>query len=122
MSNNDVVDCIAVNSKDSHEVREICHSVINLQEKMKSSFFWTPPYHASVRRSAEKYNSQHFDFVYGGHKYIFEQDTKYSCRNVYFSSGFYIDGKKKDVRIVKKLLAQVEKDLLNNVEVNDYEK
>ena len=90
------------------KILDSCRAVIYLQEKMQNSYFWTPPKRARDRRSYEKYYSQFFDFEFLGDKYDFNQETSCTCKNIYFSSRFWINNEKKDIRLVKKLAARVE--------------
>lgn len=76
--------------------------IIATHDKYKKAFFWNPHPNAASRRNAE------FDY-----KYIFEKEGKTyeihqryeeSCKNCYYSLTVYVDGDKKDIRAVKKLL------------------
>ena len=69
----------------------------------KNSYFWTPPTNASGRRNMEF--STMFSFVYQGKLYQIRQQLSCSCKNVYWTSIVMVDGEKKDIRALKKLVA-----------------
>ena len=71
-------------------------------DRYKSSYFWNPPSQSSARRRMEFDHS--LIFIYKGKLYDFEQSVGCSCKNVYYSAGIYVNGKKKDIRIIRKLL------------------
>jgi len=71
---------------------------------MRNCYFWTPPQNASGRRSYENYKSNYIKFKLDGKEYEVEQDCRCSCRNIYFSTCILVDGVKKDIRALKKLL------------------
>lgn len=50
--------------KELKQIKDICEGVIALQEKMKNSFFWTPPMRADDRRSYERKYSQEYEFTF----------------------------------------------------------
>lgn len=85
-------------------VKEICEDIIALHESMKNAYFFTPPQSANSRRYYEKKHSRKYDFIYDGVQYCFDISTRCSCKNVYYSSCFLVDGVCKDIRAVKKLL------------------
>lgn len=78
--------------------------IISLHEKMRNSYFWSPPCVASSRRSYEKKNSLHVVGDYNGHEIDLECSTECSCKNIYYKGTFIIDGVKKNIRGVKALL------------------
>lgn len=88
-------------------VRDICEDVISLHENMKNSYFFTPPQSASSRRYYEKKYSREYAFIYDGVEYCFDLCTQCSCKNIYYSAYITVDGIKKDIRAVKKLLTTV---------------
>lgn len=85
-------------------------SIIDLHDKMKNCYFFSSPSSAAMRRSYEKYNSMTTEFELDGQQVKVVQDTKCSCRNVYYKMTIYIDGQqvKKDIRFIKKILKNLE--------------
>lgn len=80
-------------------------SVIDQHEQFKGSYFWTPPGSASARRSYEARNSrEQIVFKYNGHEYEINQDVSCSCKNVYYEFSVLVDGEKKTIAALKKLL------------------
>lgn len=82
--------------------------VLELHEKMRGAYFYTPPCSARGRRSYERQNSLNTSVVDDqGNEILIQQETSCSCRNVYYKMKIFINGEKtkKDIRFVKKLLA-----------------
>ena len=77
----------------------------SLHEKMKGCYFWDPPSSAPQRRKMEEERSKLLEFVFEGKHYLLDQETICSCKNVYYSLAVYVDGRKKDVRTLRKLIA-----------------
>ena len=75
---------------------------LNNHEKYSESFYWSPPKHASGRRKLEFDTKLHF--ILNDVEYELEQDLTCSCQHFYYSSSIYVNGKKKDIRAIKKLL------------------
>ena len=91
--NNKTGDCI------KFQIRE----VIEQHDRYSKAFFWTPKMNASQRRKEEFDDS--FEFILSGEKVSIEQTLRISCQNYYYSLKVYVNGKKKDVRVLKKLVA-----------------
>jgi len=82
--------------------KERLKEVIDLHERYKGAYFWRPHTHAAQRRAAEW--SNRLVFTYGGHEYSISQAYQESCRNCYYTCKIWVDGQKKDIRAVKKIL------------------
>lgn len=84
-------------------------AIIRLHEKMRGSYFYSPPRNASSRRNYEEYNSLETTFEYNGDTIRVSQDTRCSCRNVYYSVNYYINDEpvRKDIRFIKKILKEI---------------
>ena len=97
--------------KDKQEIISKLEAVIELHDKMKGCYFYTPPHTASKHRFYEEVNSLKTEFEYDGDSIVIEQVTSCSCRNVYYSVTYYINGKyvKKDIRFVKKINDKLKK-------------
>ena len=78
--------------------------IIKIHDEMRFSYFWSPPCSANQRRSYESKNSNSVQFLLNGIEYKIDQITDCSCSNIYYSLAIFVDGKKKDVRAIKKLL------------------
>ena len=79
-------------------------SVLDRHERFSGSYFWTPPANASGRRRMELDNSETLRFRFGGEEYSVEQSVDCSCKNIYYRLLVTVDGKKKDVRAIRKLV------------------
>ena len=83
-------------------VRKFLEEFVKNHEKYRGSYFWNPPSSASQRRRQE------FDhcliFRYKGDVYELEQSLGFSCKNVYWTSRVYVNEKKKDIRVIHKLI------------------
>ncbi len=72
--------------------------------KFKNAYFWTPPSNASGRRAMEERESMEMSFTNECNKYEYRCEVECSCRNVYYSGAFYLNGEKKSVRLFKNLI------------------
>ena len=83
--------------------------VLDLHNKMRKSYFFTPPLHASQRRKYEVSNSLYTVFRWKGDEYEINQETSCSCRYVYYHVSYKKNGCeiKADIRFVKRILAQI---------------
>jgi hypothetical protein len=82
-------------------------SILINHDYMKGCYFWRAPRSAWQRRKLEEENSIDLDLVINGQKLVIRQETSVSAKHVYYSLSVHVDGKKKDVRAVKKALAQI---------------
>ena len=93
--------------KITEEAVKTAHAIINWHDKYKGTYFWTPAFNANGRRANETRFENNkpeaiFHTSFGVVEAIFEYSE--SCRNVYYSACFSLDGIKKDIRIIKKIL------------------
>ena len=94
---------------------EELNAIIDWRESTKSSYFWTPYIHASMRRHWKKCNNKELEFDYEGDHYYIEQYAKMSCQNVYTGLSVYKNDEQKDLRTIKKLVRKMEKKFVNSV-------
>ena len=94
------------------ELLSIIEDAINFHERFRNAYFFTPPNRANFRRSYERYHQRDISFKYGSDTYKYIGNTECSCKNVYYYGRFYINEKRKDVRIFKK----VQKELIEAIE------
>lgn len=89
----------------SEDQRKIILEIIELHEKMRGSYFWSPPQHAHERRYYEKKNSAEINFVTeDGTSIELTCETKCSCRNIYYKGHFFINGQRVTIKKIKSLL------------------
>ena len=83
-------------------VRKFLEEFVKNHEKYRGAYFWRPPSTGSQRRRME------FDhctvFKYQGDVYELEQSLECSCKNVYWTSRVFVNEKKKDIRVIHKLI------------------
>ena len=79
---------------------------LNNHERFQSCYNWRPVGPASTRRRMEKECSFAVSFTNDGNQYRYESDVDVSCRNVYYSGTFTMDGEKKNVRLFKRLIGR----------------
>jgi len=77
---------------------------IELHNKMRWIWFRTPPYTASERRAMERLRSDSFKFKHKGVQYTVDQTTRCTCSKVIYKLLVTVNGEKKDVRALKKLV------------------
>jgi hypothetical protein len=82
---------------------------VDAAEKLKGSFFWSPPATAHGRRSYEERNSYPlFAFRFGQDEYTTEIKVSCSCRNIYVEKNITKNGARVDIRAIKKIIAALE--------------
>jgi hypothetical protein len=86
------------------KVEPLIKAAIALNEKMQGCYYWHPDCHASGRRRNEQRNSMDFSFRFEGRDYSVVLTTRESCKHVYFRRDIRVDGAKKDIRALKKLV------------------
>ena len=79
-------------------------TAIENHERFRNSYVWNSPGAASARRSYERKNSFAVQFVNAGVRYSYTSDVSCSCKNIYYTGTFMVDGEKKTVRVFKNLL------------------
>jgi len=84
--------------------KKILEDLINQNDKFKNAYFWTPPANASSRRSYEEYNSRNIIGKFHGHDLDLTLNISCSCKNIYVSRSFYVDGVKCTITKIKNML------------------
>ena len=80
--------------------------IIKQHEKFRNSYFWSPPSSSSARRSYEKrYSRDDVVFDHDGKHYEISQTVSCSCRDIYYRFSVHVDGIKKTIRALKKLVS-----------------
>ena len=77
-------------------------NIVKTHEKYNKSYFWTPKCNAAGRRAAEF--DVEYEFEIDGKKYEVRQRYEESCNHCYYSMTIYVNGSKKDIRAIKKLI------------------
>ena len=90
--------------KNLNDVKSEINTVIENSAKYKNGYFWTPYGGASQRRSREF--SISFEFEHSGQQIEVRQSLSLSCRNFYFHTHVTRNGKKSNISILKKVVAQ----------------
>ncbi len=76
--------------------------IIDTADRMRGSYWFTPPSSAGGRRSYERqYNKPEICWEEGGHTYTASFSVSCSCRNVYASGNYTKDGGKCNLLTVK---------------------
>jgi len=80
----------------------IISKIIADHEKFSKAYFWRPSGNAAARRRAAWSRTVDLNTPLG----LIEISQSYheSCRYCYYSSSFFLDGEKKDIRLLKKLI------------------
>lgn len=89
--------------KNTNALRQM-KEISELHAEMKNSYFWSPPSNASRRRRYEEARSNALEFRYNGQHYSIDQDTTCSCNHIYYRLTVLVDGDKKDIRAIRKLI------------------
>ena len=80
-------------------------NILNTHEKFRSSYFWSAPTTASARRAMERRYSTDLKFNFQDDLYEVKQTVTASARHVRYSMNVLVNGKKKDVRAIKRLIS-----------------
>ena len=80
------------------------NTILELHEKMRNCYFWSPRGNAASRRREEEQKSNYLEFMLGEDYYEIDQTTRCSCKNYYYKLDVQVNGVKKDVRALKKLI------------------
>ncbi len=89
----------------SKSQKEKVERALDQHDRHRNSYFWSPPTHASGRRSEEKRNTWAVSFVHGGVRYEYHSSVSCSCANYYYRGTFKVDGEVKDRRAFARLLS-----------------
>lgn len=81
--------------------------IIALHEKYQKSYFWSASGTNAAGRRRNEFSDK-YEFVFGGRAYKIEQTLQISCRNYYYRLSVVVDGKRSDVRALKKILKENE--------------
>lgn len=81
---------------------------IDLWTKMSKCYFWSPPGSASARRSYENKHSLNLDITIENKNYVGSISTSCSCKIIYCIKTLYVDGIKKNILSLKKLVTNYE--------------
>ena len=85
------------------------NEIVDQHERFKSSYMWSPPGAASMRRNYERDNSiEPLNFKFDRDQYAIEQNVDCSCRNIYYRFSIHRNGEKKNIRALKSLIKDME--------------
>lgn len=96
-----------VTKRVSSQVRKAIENVLNFHEIYQNSYFWTPDGSADGRRSAEKrFSEDNPTFAIWDHCDFIEvvPFMEQSCKNVYYRLDIFVNGHKKNIRVLKNIL------------------
>ena len=81
-------------------------SFLNLKERTDNCYFWTVGENARGRRRLERELSfPEFKFKYKKDEYTIEITMSVSCHNFYRNVNIYKNGERKNVTVIKKIVA-----------------
>ena len=84
--------------------REELVELIELNDKFKNAYFWNPPTSASTRRYYEKQHSMMLEGTFNGHDLDLTFTVDCSCKNIYVSRNYIVDGKKTTITKIKNMV------------------
>lgn len=91
----------------SHRARAAIENAIKRHDEYKSAYFWTPGANAGARRNNEiRAEVRHPEFAIVTANSIIKVRPSYqeSAKHCYYDMGVYVDGERKDIRALKRLL------------------
>ena len=92
----------SLDNKTGRQIKSQIKEILRNKEHYAKCYFWTPRGNAAQRRQEEF--EIDFSFVLDGKKYEISQSLSISCRNFYFSTEILVDGEKKNITALKKLV------------------
>ena len=104
-----ILNCEGLGYGQLKEMSEKLNAVLELHLYMSGAYFYSPPSNAYGRRSYEEKKSLETQIG----EFVISQVTQCSCSNVYYSMRIFQngDGTGKDIRLVKKILNEVNEQL-----------
>ncbi len=91
---------------DTNKIAEL-QEIIDIAEKCKNAYFWSPEGCAGGRRAKEKQYSREIEWTEGGHEWTARTSMEQSCKNVYFRTEYTRDGKKTNLTAVRNSLKRM---------------
>jgi len=91
-----------LNNKTGTKIKAKLSDILSTHEKYKKCYFWTVNNNAAGRRSQEF--DENFSFMIDDQLFEINQSLNISCKNFYYRLEIRIDGNKKNVTCIKKLL------------------
>lgn len=88
------------------EIKEKLQAIIDNTMSLQKSFFWTPG--RNKEWTEKQYTIDFFEFDLEGRHYTFKFIVNCSRNHVYIDREYTVDGVKKDLRLVKKVLKMLE--------------
>lgn len=93
----------------SAQAKAELNRIIETHEKYKGAYFWSPNCSADGRRRNERKfaeNNPDTAFVKGNDKIEVKMYYEESCKNVYYNLDVMVNGIKKNISYIKKLLSK----------------
>lgn len=88
------------------KIKRDLQAIIDNTTSLKSSYFWTSG--RNKEWTEKQYTVDFFEFYFDGHNYTFKFIVNCSRNHVYIDREYTVDGVKKDLRLVKKVLKMLE--------------
>lgn len=98
-----------ITSRISAQAKSELNRIIETHDKYKGAYFWSPDCSADGRRRNEKRfadNNPDVAFLKGEDRIEVKMYYSESCHNVYYSLDVLVNGTKKNIAYIKKLLAR----------------
>lgn len=96
-----------ITNRISAQAKRELERIIDTNEKYAKAYFWKPNPSADSRRRAERlFEKSNPDVVFVKCDKRIEVSMSYneSCKNCYYSCGIYLNGEKKNISLIKKIL------------------
>lgn len=91
----------------SAQARRELTRIIDTHEKYAKSYFWHPTCSADGRRRTERQfaeSNPDVAFIKGDDRIEVSMTYSESCKNCYYDCGVFVNGIKKNITVIKKLL------------------
>lgn len=92
----------SLDNKTGNKIVKQLNIMIDNHDKYKSCYFWTQTGNAAQRRRQEF--TENISFIFQNKKYEWQQNLDISCKNFYWNSSIFVDGKKSNITTIKNLI------------------
>lgn len=94
-------------TKTLREVKKSLEDILQVMDKYKNCYFWSPRGNAAQRRREEFDEVHAFEFF--GDEIKVELALRISCSNFYFTKNIHVNGNKSNATKLKNLIKKIDK-------------
>ncbi len=96
-----------ITKEEAESVIEVIHSIQEIDEKYKKSYFWSAGGNAATRRAREF--DKEMEFTLNGNRFMYSCSYRESCKHCYFSKNVYFNEELITMRTINTLEEKLRK-------------